>query len=76
MVSTPPLGLLGATIHLVIWPVGPVAKRKRIEVALRSVIVCTPSENEKWMGVTAVNGLFAPSGLANDNIPDTKSLVV
>ena len=75
-VLIPPLDVIAETVQRVIWPVGPVAKRKRIEVALRSVIVCTPSENEKWMGVTAVNGLFAPSGLANDNIPDTKSLVV
>ena len=45
-------------------------------VAVRFVIVCTPSENEKDVGDTKVNGMSGARGPASVNIPDTKSLVV
>src|SRR5262249_15504757 len=40
------------------------------------VIVCTPSDNLKTIGVTWVKFSFAPSGAANVTIAVTKSLVV
>jgi hypothetical protein len=58
------------------FPVGPVANWKIKVVAFWRAIVCTPSENEKAMGDTVVNGMFAASGPANVNIPDTNMLVV
>ena len=48
----------------------------RDRVALWLLIVCTPSENVKAVGVTAVSGMFAASGPANVTIAVTKSLVV
>ena len=59
-----------------IIPVGPVANWNVEDVALRFVIVCTPSNKEKASGVTIVSGMFGPSGLASVTIAVTKSLVL
>ena len=60
----------------VMAPVGPVVKKKEAPEAVRFVMVCTPSESVKAMGVTLVNGMFGARGPANVTIADTKSLVV
>jgi len=62
----------------VIAPVGPVPN-SNIDpgLALRFVIVWTPSEKEKASGVTVVpNGRLIPRGLASVTVPVTRSLVV
>jgi hypothetical protein len=46
------------------------------ESAVRFVIVCTPSENVKAVGVTKVTGMFGARGAANLTNAVTKSLVV
>src|SRR5262249_5022285 len=75
--STPPKRKT-STFQSLMAPVGPVSKWKVSDwprPGVRFVMVCTPSENEKAMGVT--NPLkFGARGPANVNIPDTKSLVV
>jgi hypothetical protein len=73
------VGMPGApttTAHDVIAPVGPVAKEKNEAVPLRLVSVCTPSDNEKAVGNTWVDGMFGASGPANVTIAVTNMLVV
>jgi len=71
-----PLSAPAWTDQTVIAPVGPVAKLKLEPMALKFVMVCTPSESVKAVGVTLVNGMFGARGPANVTIADTKSLVV
>ena len=71
-----PLRAPALTCQTVIAPVGPVAKLKLEKLALIFVMVCTPSESVKAVGVTLVNGMFGARGPANVTIADTKSLVV
>lgn len=71
-----PVGLCPSTSHAVIMPSGPVAKLKLDVLALRFVIVCTPSKSVKAVGVTLVNRMRGARGPANVTVADTKSLVV
>jgi hypothetical protein len=72
-----PAAFSTSTSHTVIAPVGPVANRNAEEKkALRFVMVCTPSESVKAVGVTLVNPMFGARGPANVTVADTKSLVV
>jgi len=71
-----PPNRLAKRLHIVIDPVGPVPNRNDELAALRSVIVCTPSENEKASGVTIVSGMLGPKGLASVTVAVTRSLVV
>src|SRR6266550_3681877 len=74
-VEMDPLRATATTDQTVIAPVGPVAKLKLEKLALKFVMVCTPSESVKAVGVTLVNGMFGARGPANVTIADTKSLV-
>ena len=64
------------TFQNVIVPEASVENRKLAPVALRFVIVCTPSDNVNAVGVTGKWSRFAPRGSDNVIIAVTKSLVV
>jgi hypothetical protein len=75
-VKIPPLSWATLMFHSLTCPAAPVATWMYHVNASRLMIVCTPSENVKAVGVMVCNGLFGASGPANVNIPVTKSLVV
>ena len=72
-----PVATCTLTNQPVIVPAGPVITwNVEVTLGVRFVIVCTPSENVKAVGVMVDNGMFGASGLANVSITVTKSLVV
>src|SRR5207253_2363731 len=68
-----PLRAPALTDQTVIAPVGPVAKLKLEKLALKFVMVCTPSERVKAVGVRLVKGMFGARGPANVTIADAMS---